>query len=249
MYPGQLASCRQSEAEIQGCILNDWQHGRNESTVSEPSRLGYWRRSRHWSGLGSSLLTPAGAAVAVMILTRMRSAPPPGNCAPNGMAPWRLVAMYPDEDAVAHVVEQTISKFGQLDIAFNHVGIQVPVPETADARARISTALLQSICAGSATRVCSARYPHQFNTCRATDTPMVANALADEPDTRKAVMKKIPLSRLARPGEIATASFGYAAPARDSWYGSDHSRRCVHSAATSSRLKMGGKRLPASPLP
>jgi NAD(P)-dependent dehydrogenase (short-subunit alcohol dehydrogenase family) len=39
-----------------------------------------------------------------------------------------------DEDAVAAVIHQIISTFGQLDFAFNNAGIQVPVAETAEAR-------------------------------------------------------------------------------------------------------------------
>ncbi len=38
-----------------------------------------------------------------------------------------------------------------------------------------------------------------------TDTPMVANALANEPETMKAVTKEIPMRRLARAEEIVSA--------------------------------------------
>ncbi len=37
------------------------------------------------------------------------------------------------EYAVAGMVRQTISTFGQLDIAFNNAGVHAPVAETADA--------------------------------------------------------------------------------------------------------------------
>jgi NAD(P)-dependent dehydrogenase (short-subunit alcohol dehydrogenase family) len=39
-----------------------------------------------------------------------------------------------DEDGVAAMLHQTVSNFGQLDLAFNNAGIQAPVDETADAR-------------------------------------------------------------------------------------------------------------------
>jgi NAD(P)-dependent dehydrogenase (short-subunit alcohol dehydrogenase family) len=45
------------------------------------------------------------------------------------------------------------------------------------------------------------------------DTPMVQRALADEPETMKAVMKEIPLGRLGRPEEIAAAVLWLCSPA------------------------------------
>jgi len=45
-----------------------------------------------------------------------------------------------------------------------------------------------------------------------TDTPMVANALANEPDTMQAVMKEIPIGRLGRPEEIAAAVLWLCSP-------------------------------------
>jgi NAD(P)-dependent dehydrogenase (short-subunit alcohol dehydrogenase family) len=164
-----------------------------------------------------------------------------------------------DEDAVARVVQQTISKLGQLDIAFNNVGIQVPVPETGEdfdcaiainlrrvwncmkhelrhMRERGSGAIVNCSCQsgliGAAglgactaskhgvvglTKSAALEYAARgirINSIRAgaTGTPMVANALADEPDTKKAVMKEIPFSRLARPEEIATAVLWLRSP-------------------------------------
>jgi NAD(P)-dependent dehydrogenase (short-subunit alcohol dehydrogenase family) len=38
-----------------------------------------------------------------------------------------------DEAQVAAMVEQTVSRFGRLDVAFNNAGVQSPVAETADA--------------------------------------------------------------------------------------------------------------------
>jgi NAD(P)-dependent dehydrogenase (short-subunit alcohol dehydrogenase family) len=38
-----------------------------------------------------------------------------------------------DERQVAAMVEQTVSKFGRLDAAFNNAGVQSPIAETADA--------------------------------------------------------------------------------------------------------------------
>jgi len=45
-----------------------------------------------------------------------------------------------------------------------------------------------------------------------TDTPMVQNALANEPETMKAVMKEIPLGRLGKPEEIASAVLWLCSP-------------------------------------
>jgi len=95
------------------------------------------------SGIGlapARAFTEAGAAVALSDIDenavgsggeRLRS---PGH---NARAVRCDVS---DEDAVAAVVHQTVSTFGQLDIAFNNARIQVPVAETADARVRTSTA-------------------------------------------------------------------------------------------------------------
>ena len=45
-----------------------------------------------------------------------------------------------------------------------------------------------------------------------TDTPMVQNALANEPETMKAVMQEIPLGRLGKPEEIASAVLWLCSP-------------------------------------
>ena len=45
-----------------------------------------------------------------------------------------------------------------------------------------------------------------------TDTPMVQNALANEPETMKAVMKEIPLGRLGKPEEVASAVLWLCSP-------------------------------------
>lgn len=45
-----------------------------------------------------------------------------------------------------------------------------------------------------------------------TNTPMVAEALANEPETMNAVMKEIPLGRLGRPEEIASAVLWLCSP-------------------------------------
>jgi NAD(P)-dependent dehydrogenase (short-subunit alcohol dehydrogenase family) len=45
-----------------------------------------------------------------------------------------------------------------------------------------------------------------------TNTPMVAHALANEPETMKAVMKEIPIGRLGRPEEVAAAVLWLCSP-------------------------------------
>ena len=45
-----------------------------------------------------------------------------------------------------------------------------------------------------------------------TDTPMAANALANEPERMNAVMKEIPVGRLGRPEEIASAVLWLCSP-------------------------------------
>jgi len=45
-----------------------------------------------------------------------------------------------------------------------------------------------------------------------TDTPMVARALADEPETMNAVKAEIPVGRLGRPEEIASAVLWLCSP-------------------------------------
>ena len=46
----------------------------------------------------------------------------------------------------------------------------------------------------------------------AIDTPMVANALADHPETMKAVMSEIPVGRLGRSEEMASAVLWLCSP-------------------------------------
>jgi NAD(P)-dependent dehydrogenase (short-subunit alcohol dehydrogenase family) len=142
-----------------------------------------------------------------------------------------------DEDAVAAVVHQTISTFGQLDIAFNNAAIQAPVAETADARGedfdRVIAINLRGIwncmkyelrhmrergrgvigLTKSAALEYAARGIRINVVCPgATDTPMVANALANEPETMKAAMREIPLGRLGRSEEIASAVLWLCSP-------------------------------------
>jgi len=168
-----------------------------------------------------------------------------------------------NENEVATVVQQTISTFGQLDIAFNNAGIQVPVSETADALAEdferviainlrgvwncmkhelrhmrergsgvivncssqsglIGTAGLGAYTAskhGVTGLTKSAALEYASKGIRinaicpgAIDTPMVQNALADEPETMKAVMKEIPLGRLGKAEEIASAVLWLCSP-------------------------------------
>jgi NAD(P)-dependent dehydrogenase (short-subunit alcohol dehydrogenase family) len=168
-----------------------------------------------------------------------------------------------NEDAVAAVVHQTISKLGQLDFAFNNAGIQVPVAETADARGedfdRLMSINLRGVwnCMKHELRHMRERGSGVIVNCSSTsglvgvaglgaytaskhgvigltksaaleyaargirinaicpgaiDTPMVANALADHPETMKAVMKEIPLGRLGRSEEIASAVLWLCSP-------------------------------------
>jgi NAD(P)-dependent dehydrogenase (short-subunit alcohol dehydrogenase family) len=168
-----------------------------------------------------------------------------------------------DEDAVAAMVQQTISTFGQLDIAFNNAGVHAPVAETADAlgedfdrvmainlrgiwncmkyelrhmRERGSGAIVncssQSGLVGTAglgaytaskhgviglTKSAALEYAVKGIRINAVcpgsaDTPMVANALAKEPETMRAVMKEIPMGRLARAEEIASAVLWLCSP-------------------------------------
>ncbi|MBV8864003.1 MAG: SDR family oxidoreductase [Acidobacteriaceae bacterium] len=168
-----------------------------------------------------------------------------------------------DESEVAAVVQQTISTFGQLDIAFNNAG-QVSVSETADALAEdfdrviainlrgvwncmkhelrhmrergssgviincssqiglIGTPGLGAYTAskhGVIGLTSSAALEYASRGIRisavcpgSTDTPMVQNALANEPETMKAVMKEIPAGRLGKAEEIASAVLWLCSP-------------------------------------
>ena len=168
-----------------------------------------------------------------------------------------------DEGAVAAMVEQTITRFGRLDIAFNNAGVHAPVAETADALGedfdRVIAVNLRGIwnCLkyelrhmgprGSGTIVnCSsqsglvgtaglgaytaskhavigltksAALEYAAKGIRinvvcpgSTDTPMVANALANEPETMNAVMKEIPMGGLGKAQEIASAVLWLCSP-------------------------------------
>ena len=161
------------------------------------------------------------------------------------------------------MVQQTISTFGRLDIAFNNAGVHAPVAETADALAddfdRVIAINLRGIwncmkhelrhmrqqgngvivnCSSQSgligtaglgaysasehgviglTRSAALEYAAKGIRINAvcpgsTDTPMVANALANEPETMKAVMKEIPIGRLGKAGEIASAVLWLCSP-------------------------------------
>jgi NAD(P)-dependent dehydrogenase (short-subunit alcohol dehydrogenase family) len=53
-----------------------------------------------------------------------------------------------NEEQVAAMVEQTVSQFGRLDMAFNNAGIMVPPPTPPTRPPTSSTASARSTCAG-----------------------------------------------------------------------------------------------------
>lgn len=161
-----------------------------------------------------------------------------------------------DEAQVASMVEQTISKYGRLDAAFNNAGVQSPIAETADASgeefdrvmainlrgiwscmkyellhmrkqgsgAIVNTSSLGGIVgiAGRAayhaskhgvlglTKSAALQYAARGTRINAIcpgiiDTPMVAGMKTREADAMKELMKEVPITRLGRPEEIASA--------------------------------------------
>ena len=161
-----------------------------------------------------------------------------------------------DEAQVASMVEQTISKYGRLDAAFNNAGVQSPIAETADASgeefdrvmainlrgiwscmkyellhmrkqgsgAIVNTSSLGGIVgiAGRAayhaskhgvlglTKSAALEYAARGIRINAIcpgiiDTPMVAGMKTREADAMKELMKEVPITRLGRPEEIASA--------------------------------------------
>jgi NAD(P)-dependent dehydrogenase (short-subunit alcohol dehydrogenase family) len=89
------------------------------------------------SGIGlatARAFAEAGAAVALIDIDENAIGSAAEQLRSAGHKAIALRCDVSDEDAVAAIVHQTISKFGQLDFAFNNAGIQVPVAETADAR-------------------------------------------------------------------------------------------------------------------
>jgi len=89
------------------------------------------------SGIGlatARAFAEAGAAVALIDIDENAVGSAAEQLRSDGHNTIALRCDVSDEDAVAAVVHQTISTFGQLDFAFNNAGIQVPVAEMADAR-------------------------------------------------------------------------------------------------------------------
>ncbi|MBV8897532.1 MAG: SDR family oxidoreductase [Acidobacteriaceae bacterium] len=168
-----------------------------------------------------------------------------------------------DENDVAAMVQQTISTFGRLDVAFNNAGSHAAVAETADALAEdfdrviainlrgiwncmkhelrhmrergsgmIVNCSSQSGLVGTAglgaytvskhgvvglTKSAALEYASRGIRINAicpgsTATPMVQNGLANEPETMKAVMREIPLGRLGKAEEIASAVLWLCSP-------------------------------------
>lgn len=168
-----------------------------------------------------------------------------------------------DEAQVAAMVEQTLSKFGRLDAAFNNAGVQSPIAETADASgeefdrvnainlrgiwscmkyelrhmreqgsgAIVNTSSLGGIVgiAGRAayhaskhgvlglTKSAALEYAARGIRINAIcpgiiDTPMVADMKNREADAMKELMKEVPIARLGRPEEIASAVLWLCSP-------------------------------------
>jgi NAD(P)-dependent dehydrogenase (short-subunit alcohol dehydrogenase family) len=211
------------------------------------------------SGIGlatARAFANAGAAVALVDIDENAAGSAAAQLLSAGHKAIALRCDVSDEDAVAAVVQQTISAFGQLDCAFNNAGIQIPVAETADARGedfdRVIAVNLRGIwnCMKHELRHMRERRSGSIVNCSstsglvgvpglgaytaskhgvigltksaaleyaprgirinaicpgATDTPMVASALANEPETMKAFIKDIPLGRLGSSEEIASA--------------------------------------------
>ena len=218
------------------------------------------------SGIGlatARAFAEAGAALALVDVNpdALRSAA--NELASVGRSNIPIICNVADENEVAAMVQQTMSTFGQLDIAFNNAGIHAPVAETADALGEDSDRVIainlrgvwncmkyelrhmrkrgsgvivncssQSGLVGTAglgaytaskhgviglTKSAALEYAAKSIRINAvcpgsTDTPMVANALANEPETMKAVMKEIPLGRLGKSEEIASAVVWLCSP-------------------------------------
>ena len=89
------------------------------------------------SGIGlatTRAFAEAGAALALIDIDENTVGSPAEQLRSAGHNAIALRCDVSDEDAVAAVIHQIISTFGQLDFAFNNAGIQVPVAETGEAR-------------------------------------------------------------------------------------------------------------------
>src|SRR3989449_7875537 len=161
-----------------------------------------------------------------------------------------------DEGQVKAMVEQTVSAFGRLDVAFNNAGVQSLAAETADAtseefdrvnainlrsvwlcmkyeliqmRSQGSGAIVNNSSIGGLIGIPGRAIYHASKhgvigltksaaleyasrgicinaVCPGTiNTPMVADMLAKEPDVMKEIMRDMPIGRLGRPEEVASA--------------------------------------------
>jgi NAD(P)-dependent dehydrogenase (short-subunit alcohol dehydrogenase family) len=168
-----------------------------------------------------------------------------------------------DERQVAAMVEQTVSRFGRLDAAFNNAGVQSPIAETADAcgeefdrvnainlrgvwscmkyelrqmreqgsGAIVNTSSLGGLVgiAGRAayhaskhgvlglTKSAALEYASRGIRINAVcpgiiATPMVSGMLVREPEAMRELMRDVPIGRLGRPEEIASAVLWLCSP-------------------------------------
>src|SRR6266850_4525913 len=168
-----------------------------------------------------------------------------------------------DEGQVKAMVEQTVSAFGRLDVAFNNAGVQSLAAETADAtseefdrvnainlrsvwlcmkyelrhmRAQGSGAIVNNSSIGGLIGIPGRAIYHATKfgvigltksaaleyasrgicinaVCPGTiNTPMVAEMSAKEPDAMKEIMRDMPIGRLGRPEEIASAVLWLCSP-------------------------------------
>lgn len=87
------------------------------------------------SGIGLATvrgLAEAGAAVAVLDVDENAARSAVEELVSSGRRVVAIRCDVPDEHFVAAAVQQIITRFGRLDIAFNNAGIHAPVAQTAD---------------------------------------------------------------------------------------------------------------------
>jgi NAD(P)-dependent dehydrogenase (short-subunit alcohol dehydrogenase family) len=104
------------------------------------------------SGLGlatARAFAQAGAAVALADINEPALRAPTSELTAGGHQALAVSCDVSDEDQVAAMVEQTLDRFGRLDMAFNNAGIMVPPTSAAEERPSSSTASTPSTCAGS----------------------------------------------------------------------------------------------------
>ncbi|XP_063623759.1 uncharacterized oxidoreductase MT0954-like [Cydia splendana] len=99
------------------------------------------------SGIGAAaavLFAERGACVALVGRNHTKLAAVAHQCEQHGTYPLTIIAYVADDQQANTIVQQTVDKFGQLDVLINNVGIAIPDPLLGRDMLRIYDAVMRT---------------------------------------------------------------------------------------------------------